>query len=285
VAHGLESADAWRAWIAELAARDPHGRRVGARQHRYVVDAPLGDARVRALEDALALQLPGDHRAFVATISGGGAGPYHGLLPLDHDVQRRCAAGTFAFTAPTSNEELDARAAAHGADPVYAGVLGLAHVGCGAMALLVVRGAAAGQVWLDARDAGAGVTPIAPTFTAFVQDWIERTAQNQLPRTLLPPGRCALPAAMSSFLSAWEAQHGLAPGSIDAAQLRDALGVIGPRAIALKMELDRPFFAAGDAVDPCPGCEVLIDNLRARGLRPDAVAPGWPPIPLRAPAA
>ena len=96
----LESAEAWRSWIAELARRDPQRRRFGARQHRYRVDAPLGDDRVRTVEDELALRLPDDYRAFVATIAGGGAGPYHGLLPLDHPVQRRCAAGTFAFTGP-----------------------------------------------------------------------------------------------------------------------------------------------------------------------------------------
>jgi hypothetical protein len=278
----LESADAWRAWIAEVAAADPRTRRFGARQHGYRVDAPLGDPRVRALEEALALRLPADHRAFVATISGGGAGPYHGLLPLEHPVQARCAAGTFPFTAAASLEEIDGLARSRTAiDPVYAGVIALGHVGCGHVALLVVRGAAAGQVWIDARDAGLGVGPIAPSFRAYVQDWIERTSRNLVPRPLVPPGACALAITLSSYLAQQEAARGLAQGAIDDRQLREALAAIGPRAIAIEAIADRPCFARGDRLDPCPSCEVLLENLRGRGLGPDTVAPGLPPLLLR----
>jgi hypothetical protein len=306
----LGSADAWRVWIAELASRDPRARRFGARQHGYRVAPPLGEDGVRAVEQALAVRLPDDHRAFLATIAAGGAGPYHGLLPVDHPVQRRCAAGTFELTAPTHEADGDldvdgdvaasdasaasaARAASDAGaahdearatrvDRVYQGVLGLGHVGCGYIALLVVRGAAAGQVWLDAREAGLGIAPIAPSFTAYVQDWIARSTRNLLPRAVVPAGVCSLPAALSSYLAQRERDRGLEPGTIDDRGLRDALGAIGPRAIATAMVSDRPFFAHGDLVDPCPSCEVMLENLRGRGLGADALTPGWPPIPERA---
>lgn len=279
----LESADAWRAWIAELAAADPRRRRFGARQHAYRVEEPLGDERVRAFEHACALRLPDDHRAFVAVTSGGGAGPYHGLLPLDHPVQRRCAAGTFELTAAASLEEIDARAprARAAIDPVYAGVIGLGHVGCGQLALLVVRGEAAGEVWLDAREAGAGVGPIAPDVASYVDEWVQRVSRNQLPRALVPPGRCALPNALSAFLASREDALGLARGTIGGDALRAALASLPSGAIAVRASRATPFFAAGDALDPCPACEVLLENLRGAGLAADAVAPGLPPIPAR----
>lgn len=274
-AANVESAQALRAWLRALAAGDPRARRFGARAHGYRADEPLGEARVRAIEDELGLALPADYRAFVGDVSGGGAGPYHGLVPLDHPVQRACAAGTFAFTAPVDGESEVA------SEAVYAGVVGLGHVGCGQVAVLVVRGEAAGEVWLDAREAGAGVGPIAPDFGAYLAEWVERTSRNQVPRAPVPPGRCALPRALSTYLARREDARGLARGTLGGPALREALAALGPGAIAVSASEDGPFFARGDALDRCPACEVLLENLHAQGLRDDAVVPGLPPIPAR----
>ena len=269
-----DAVQVFRAWVGALAADDPRARRFGARHHRHRLAPPLGEARVAALEAALGLRLPDDYRGFVGRVADGGAGPYHGLLPLDHPVQRRCAAGSFRFTAPAD----DARA-----EDVHAGVLGLGHVGCGQVALLVVRGEAAGEVWLDAREADAGIGPIAPSFTAYLEEWVERTARGELPRALVPAGRCALPAALSSYLARCEDVRGLARGTLGGDALRGALQALGPGAIAVVATRDGPFFAPDDPLDPCPASALLIENLRARGLAADAVAPGLPPVPALRP--
>lgn len=279
-----DPANAFHAWVDELAAADPRCRRFGARHHRYRLAAPLGDARVGALEDELGLGLPADYREYVAAIADGGVGPYHGLLPFDHPVQRRCAAGTFPLTAaieggPTAG--CGAPGERDGGDPIHAGVIGLGHLGCGQLALLVVRGEAAGEVWLDAREAEAGVGPIAPSFGAYLEDWLERTAKNQLPRTIVPPGRCGLPVALSAFLARCEDARGLARGTIGGEPLRAALSALRPGAIAMAACRDGPFFASGEPLDPCPACEVLLENLRGQGLAANAVTPGVPPAPAR----
>lgn len=262
------SAETWRAWIDALATNDLHRRRFGARAHGYRVQAALGEARVAAVEDELALRLPDDYRAFIATIAGGGAGPYHGLVPFDHPAQRRYAAGHFALEAPAP-------------DTACGGVLGLGHVGCGQLALLVVRGPAAGEVWLDARAADAGFGPIAPSFGDYLATWIERTARGELAQAIVPPGRCGLPAALTSFLAGWEDRHQLARGSLRDAALHAALASLGPGAIAVTACVDTPMFASDDRVAPCPACEVVLDRLRGQGLRSDAVAPGIAPAPCR----
>ena len=273
-----EAAQVLRSWLDALAAADPRGRRFGARHHRHARAAPLDEERVAAIERELGLRLPADYRALVTTIADGGDGPYHGLMPLDHPVQRACARGTFALTAP-----LDARAtvADEARDPIYAGVLGLGHVGCGQVAFVVVRGEAAGEVWLDAREAGAGVGPIAPDVTAYLEAWIERASANQLPRALVAPGHCPLASALSAYLARREDALGLARGTIGGDALRAALGALPAGAIAVRASRATPFFASGDALDPCAACEVLLENLRGAGLAADAVAPGLPPIPSR----
>lgn len=273
-----ETAKALHTWVDELAASDPRCRRFGARHHRYRLAPPLGDDRVHALERELGLRLPDDYREYVATIADGGVGPYYGLLPFDHPAQRRCAAGTFPLTAAIDGGHADVRA---DGDPIDAGVIGLGHVGCGQVALLVVRGEAAGEVWLDAREADAGVGPIAPSFTAYVEDWVERSSKNQLPRTIVPAGRCGLPIALSAFLARCEDARGLTRGSIGGDTLREVLTALRPGAIAVAASNDGPFFGNGEPLDPCPACEVMLDNLRQQGLAAATVAPGVAPVPAR----
>ena len=253
-----------RAWLAHVVDHDPGHRRFGARHHGYRLGPPLGEARVAAIEAGLGLALPADYRRFVAEVGDGGAGPYLGLMPLDHPLQQTVAAGSFTPEAP------------------YQGVIGLGHLGCGYLALLVVRGDAAGSVWLDLRGAEQGVVPAYPDFSAYYRDWIDHAAHARLPEPWVLAGRCALPAALSSYLGAVEERQGLAPGSLAGDALREALEGIGPGGIACSTAGDDPFFTAGEPIDPCVRCEQLIENLLPLGLRRDQIVPGLPPIPLRA---
>lgn len=253
-----------RGWLAHLVAHDPFFRRFGARHHRYVLAPPLGESRVAAIETQIGAALPDDYRRFVASVGDGGAGPYHGLFPLDHPLQLRLAA------APRTDR-----------GEVYSGVVGLGHVGCGYMTFLVLRGPDAGQVWLDARAAGEGVHPIHADFTSYLRAWIACVATNRLPPAPVAAGVCALPSALSSYLAACEQRAGVAPGTLDGDALRTALGDIGDGGIATTTTGDDPFFAAGEPIDLCPGCEQLVDNLVPRGMRRTQIAPGLPPMVMR----
>lgn len=253
------------AWLAATARADPRLRRFGAARHRYQLRAPLAEAAVAAIEAASGVALPAAYRTFVTTIGDGGAGPYYGLWPLAHPAQRAVAAGEFT-------------PAARGRD-AYHGVIGLGHVGCGQLALLIVRGPHAGEVWIDARGADGALRVVAPDFGAYYVAWVRAVTHDQLLSGAAPPGSCPLPRALSGYLARCEQRQRVAPGSLTPAQLRDALGALGPGAIRCEASGDDPFFAEGAALDPCPSCAVMIDRLQAQGLRPEAVVAGeiWPP--------
>lgn len=253
------------AWLAATARADPRLRRFGAARHRYQPRAPLAPAALDAFEAAIAAPLPAAYRGFVATLGDGGAGPYYGLWPLAHPLQRAIAAGEFAPTAP-------GRAA-------YQGVIGLGHVGCGQIALLIVRGAHAGEVWIDARGGDGALRPIARDFGAYYVAWVRAVTHDQLLPGAARPGACPLPRALSHYLASCERRAQVAPGALTAAQLRAALTALGPGAIRCEASGDDPFFAAGAALDPCPACAVMIDQLQGQGLGAEAVVRGenWPP--------
>jgi hypothetical protein len=254
-----------RAWLAHVATHDPSHRRFGARHHRYTLAPALGEERVAAIEAQIGVALPIAYRRFVATVGDGGAGPYHGLFPLDHPLQLRLAS-----TERTASD-------------VYSGVVGLGHVGCGYIAFLVVRGPGAGQVFIDARGAGEGVHAIHGDFTSYFHEWVVCVATNRLPPAHVTAGRCALPSGLSSYLATYEERAGLAPGALDSDALRTALGNISDGGIATTTTGDDPFFTAGDAIDLCPSCEQLVDNLVPRGLRRAQLVPGLPPSLARTP--
>lgn len=242
--------------VAALAAGDRTLARFGAARHRYELAAPLTAAELAAIEDETGV-LPEELRAFVHEIGAGGAGPYHGWIP---------PARAARFVTPGGAS--------------WTRALPVAHLGCGYVAVLPLDGAARGEVWIDARCVGV-VAPIANTFTAFYLDWIDRLAHGTWPQSFVPPGACALPAALSGYLAAVEAARGLAAGSLEGAALREALGDLGPGAIRIGADATLGLFVEGDPVDPCISCARTVDTLAADGLRRDAVAPGLAPLPER----
>jgi hypothetical protein len=266
--------DALREWVTHVATHDPQFLRFGAHHHGYRLAPPLGEARTAEIEAELGAPLPAPYRAFVVEVADGGAGPYHGLFRLDHPLQRAiAAAGEFPLherAGGVGPAELSGRA-------LYRGVLGLGHLGCGYIAFLVVRGPAAGQVWLDARAADDGVFPIHADFRAYYHAWVACLAQNRMPEGHVTPGHCALPSALSAYLARREEALGLAPGTMDGDALRTALGEIGPGGIATTTSGDDPFFEAGAPIDLCPRCAQLVENLTARGLRREAIVDGQAP--------
>ncbi|HET9621483.1 MAG TPA: SMI1/KNR4 family protein [Kofleriaceae bacterium] len=242
--------------VRALADADRSLRRFGAAHHRYALAPPLTAAQLAALEARVGA-LPDDVRAFATEIAAGGAGPYYGIVPIDRG---------------------EALAAPRGAP--WARGLPIAHLGCGYLAVLALDGAARGEIWIDAR-ALAICAPIAPSFTAFVVDWIDRVAHARWLDAHVPPGVCPLAAALSGFLAHCEAERGLAAGTIAGADLRAALARLGPGAIEIAATGAAPWFADGERVDPCVACAQLVDSLADAGLAREVVAPGLPPAPLR----
>lgn len=245
--------------VRALAAADLALRRFGATGHRYELLPPLSVAAVAALEDQIGAALPDDLRALATELTAGGAGPGYGIVALDR------AAG-YVVTAP--------------AGAPWTRGLPLAHLGCGYAAVVAIDGAARGEVWIDARGVGV-VRPMCPSATALYLDWIDRLAHARWPEPHVPPGACALAAALSGYLARCEAEAGLAAGTLAGAALREALSRLGPGAIEIAAESAVAWFEDGDRVDPCIACARLIEDLAADGLLGDVVASGVPPRPLR----
>ena len=246
--------------VRALAAADPALRRFGAAQHRYALAPPLNAEALDALEGRLGAALPDDLCVLATELAAGGAGPGYGIVPLDR------GAG-YVVAAP--------------AGVPWRRGLPLAHLGCGYTAVVALDGEARGEVWIDARAIGV-VRPIHATATAMYLDWIDRLAHARWPEAHVPPGACALAAGLSGYLAHCEADAGVPAGMLAGAALRDALSRLGPGAIEIAAESSVAWFDDADRVDPCIACARLIETLAGDGLRPDVVAPGAPPRPLRA---
>ena len=237
--------------IVALATVDPNLRRFGAAQHRYELLPPVATL-------PLALDLPDDYREYVTMVSAGGVGPYYGLIQVDRAQPIDAPPGIRAWQR----------------------ALPIAHLGCGYAALLLIDGPNRGQVWLDARALDI-VTPIFPSFAAFMLDWIDRLANNRWLEGFVPPGECAITSALTGYLGVVEQRLGIEPGKLDGAALRDALSELGPGAIDVRADRLLALFDEGDRLDPCATCARALQGLAEQGLRSDVVATGLPPLPSR----
>ncbi|HEX4420139.1 MAG TPA: SMI1/KNR4 family protein, partial [Kofleriaceae bacterium] len=244
-----------------------------------------------ALEAALGATLPDDLRDFATHVASGGAGPYYGIVPIDRGAAYVVTSPSASLSAlPSASPDTSSGASsgtpAHAAAPQAPWTRGLpiSHLGCGYTAIVALDGAARGEVWIDARTLGVSA-PIAPSFTAFMLDWIDRVAHGRWPLPHVPPGVCPLAAALSGYLAHCEAERGLPAGSLTGDALRASLSRLGQHAIEIaadaSISASAAWFADGDRVDPCVACAQLVDHLAADGLRRDVVAPGLPPLPLR----
>lgn len=267
-----EYRDTLREVLTRLAAADPRRRRFGASTHNYLLAPALSESRVAELEHEYNITLPADYRAHLTGLGDGGAGPYYGLLPFDHPAQHQLLASECPLPATAPPVSTPWKLSP------WRGVVALSHLGCGYLALLVVRGPARGTVWIDARTAGLGVLPLASSFSAFYLAWLLHETARELQVAVVPSELCALPAALSGYLSQCEVEAGLEAGTLAGAELHEALAAIPQAGLAIAATGDDPVFAVGTKLAPCVGCAVLLESLESAGLRADALAPAGKPF-------
>jgi hypothetical protein len=191
---GDRASTSWRGWAA----------------HRGTLHQPIDAEALAKLEKDIGA-LPDDYRAFVRDVAAAGAGPGYGLLSPDHPEQRRLADGDFPYAEDNENAEEPA-----------CGVLALAHGGCSAMWLLVLRGPRRGEVWVDAGGSDRGMRRVAASFTDWYRDWLHACALDLCPWIQWDSGQCSTPAALSQFLRSVEQKEGLT-GEAAVARLRSGI--------------------------------------------------------------
>ncbi|BAL85965.1 hypothetical protein AMIS_7450 [Actinoplanes missouriensis 431] len=201
--------------VAALAARPGLDRAFGWRWHEGLLEPPLTDAELTALEAQLGVELPGEYRSFLREVSRGGAGPAYGLFPLRRAADRWEWEGdgaditdqatlaqpfphTEAFNpvdelpeqpdeddggdAEESWWELHDRVAFSPAHSV--GLIYLCHHGCALREALVVSGPSRGQMWADDRADDQGFSPVLGddgrplTFAGWYRKWLTESEQQ-----------------------------------------------------------------------------------------------------------
>lgn len=156
---------------------DPGRQLFGAHEHDYALTPALPETAIAAREAALGVSLPDAYRAFLAEHGASGAGPYYGLATfaaqdawLELQREQEVPADPARPFARTS-ETFPAPGAAWALD----GVLLLTEQGCGHQSLLVVTGAARGEVWTGYDFGRGGLTPEAADFASWYRRWLDDT--------------------------------------------------------------------------------------------------------------
>lgn len=183
----LKAADL-KTTIIDLGDREVVGYRCrihGAAVHRYALAAPVNPDELAAFEHQLGTRLPLDYREWLTLVSDGGAGPMLGVFPLAKEAENAVIdhAADFPFTA-----ENPCAAAPEGTDAersrniarIYRGMTFLANEGHGMYNLLILRGAASGQVWWYSHEHACAVPILHPetrrplSFLDWYELWLVR---------------------------------------------------------------------------------------------------------------
>ncbi|MGG7570826.1 SMI1/KNR4 family protein [Streptomyces sirii] len=128
-------------------------RSMGEETHRFRLGPPLPESRIADFEREHGIRLPESYRGFLTTIGHAGAGPHHGLAPLDdwdHLVLGRIPPGHLATPFPLSpidppDPDWHEVPGDDDAEP-YPGLIMLTGSGCSLYTALVVSGPARGRV-------------------------------------------------------------------------------------------------------------------------------------------
>ncbi|MFB7244347.1 SMI1/KNR4 family protein [Streptomyces populi] len=72
-----------RSKLAKAPYQAQRSHSMGAERHAFRVGPRIGSAQADAFEDEHHIELPSAYRRFLVELGGSGAGPFHGLLPLE----------------------------------------------------------------------------------------------------------------------------------------------------------------------------------------------------------
>ncbi|MDI6096999.1 SMI1/KNR4 family protein [Actinoplanes sp. NEAU-A12] len=183
VSHLNERGGMWdvaeiRRRLADKATADPGLTKFGADIHRYDLAAPLTPDHVEGFESRYGVRLPDSYREFLLTVGDGGAGPGYGIYNLDGPAMQQphiddwCRLDGFLATPFPHQAYWNDNADDDYEDPWQAaGALPIGTLGCTMDMVLVVTGAARGQVWMDDRGADGGLTPQSD-FQTWYLEWL-----------------------------------------------------------------------------------------------------------------
>lgn len=165
--------------IRELTEVDRDCTVFGANAHDWRLADPLPAATIEAFEATHGVELPDELRWWLEHVSGGGAGPYYGLLELPGHERARALELAAPFVGDLDDPSIAREPSRCG------GYLPLADQGCGYTSVLVLAGPRRGQVLADMREAHEGFVPEAPSFLVWLEQWLERAlsewAEHALP--------------------------------------------------------------------------------------------------------
>jgi SMI1 / KNR4 family (SUKH-1) len=229
----------------------------GWRHHGGRLPPPLTEIDLARLELEVG-PLPGDYRQFLLQVAGAGAGPGYGLLSPAGAAQRQLARGTFSW----QDGESPARPPA--------GVLALAHGGCGIMWLLVLRGPGCGEVWCDAISSDGKVRRVSESFSAWYRDWIDSAVSDSGPWCSWDGLSCATASVLVQLLESVD-KEGPPPDPV-APRLA---GRVAPGKLSL-LSGGGPYFPAKAPLYPCHSCVAICEN---QGLTDEVFGEGVPPGP------
>lgn len=165
--------------LAEVRTRNP--ATFGSKSHGFTLGPPIAESHLRAFEDAHGVTLPADYRVFITQAGASGAGPYHGLLPLEScdltlvDVAdapdwlaRPCC------FAPGMPRDADTYAAAtkDAIDP-FQGAIAIADQGCTYYAALVVTGPQRGRIMYLDVEGGVPYFVENEDFLSWYERWLD----------------------------------------------------------------------------------------------------------------
>jgi tetratricopeptide (TPR) repeat protein len=200
--------------IRELTEVDRDCTVFGANGHEWKLEDPLHVAVIEAFERRYGIELPDELHWYLEHVSGGGAGPYYGLLGLPGDERARELALAGWFVGDLGDESVASEPSRRG------GYLPLADQGCGYASVLVLGGPRRGAVLADMREAHEGFLPEAPSFLAWLEQWLERAlaewAERALPDIVtrseaLPLAELVAPLLERRAAPGWRDATGLYP--------------------------------------------------------------------------
>ncbi len=137
----------------------------GACKHKYHLEGPISEEKVRLIEERYSFQLPDDYRRFITEVGNGGAGPGYGLNSFnvnDNEALKWCSKPFILMADHKPDDDIDdlldrldaqdtkfcdSLITAFQDNIMFAGNLVLAGYGCGETRNLIVNGPCKGEVW------------------------------------------------------------------------------------------------------------------------------------------